>query len=451
MPDRYSVNRVGLDEYKRNRDFRVTGEPPGRVGASATGNSFVIQKHAASRLHYDFRLELDGVLKSWSVPKGPSYDPLVKRLAVAVEDHPIDYGGFEGIIPAGQYGGGTVLLWDRGTWRPLSDPVKALAAGELKFELAGEKLEGRWVLVKIKDRTGGRNARMGPADRTWLLIKERDEQARPESDWSVTEAQPESVATGRDLGEIATASDRVWHSKRDRPDPSRLSGARAAEMPDVVRPAQPLRARAVPDTDGWIHEVEIRGLRVICRINAGSADLIDDKGRNRTRALGTLARAALALPVHDAVLDGMSTALGPQGETRDDRSADTLYLFDVIHLDGYDLTRATLTDRKALLQSVIKGAGIIPGLRYVDHVVGRGGQTFQAASALGAPGLVSKRATGAYRFGPSPTRDWRVVACPRLEPPGGPVDAPRRKPAAITRAHRGGNAPPARAKKRRDG
>ncbi len=445
---------MGLDEYKRKRDFRVTAEPPGRVGASATGNSFVIQKHAASRLHYDFRLELDGVLKSWSVPKGPSCDPLVKRLAVAVEDHPIDYGGFEGIIPAKQYGGGTVLLWDRGTWRPLSDPVKALAAGELKFELAGEKLKGRWVLVKIRDRGGGRNARVGrragPDDRTWLLIKERDALARPESDFNVTEARPESVATGRDLDQIATASDRVWHSKRDRTDPSRLSGARPAEMPLVLRPARPVRARAVPDTENWIHEVEIRGLRVICRINAGSADLIDEKGRNQTRALGTLARAALSLPVHDAVLDGLATALGPQGETHGDRSADTLYLFDVIHLDGYDLTRATLADRKALLQSVIKDAGIIPGLRYVDHVVGRGGQTFQAARALGAPGLVSKRAAGAYRYGPSPTPDWRVVACPKPEPLGGPVDAPRRKPAAITRGRRRVIAAPARAKKTRD-
>jgi bifunctional non-homologous end joining protein LigD len=429
---------VGLDEYKRKRDFRVTGEPSGRVGPSATGHSFVIQKHAASRLHYDFRLELDGVLKSWSVPKGPSCDPLVKRLAISVEDHPIDYGGFEGVIPAGQYGGGTVLLWDRGTWSPLSDPAKALAAGELKFELSGEKLKGRWVLVKIKERASGRNAHKGPPGRTWLLIKERDSLARPESEWNVTEAQPGSVATGRDLGQIANASDRVWHSTRDRPDPSRLSGARPTEMPEVVRPARPIHTRAVPDTDGWVHEVEIRGLRVICRINAGSAELVDEQGQSLPRALPTLRRALLSLPVHDAVLDGMATALGPGGETRDDRPADTLYLFDVIHLDGYDLTRVALSDRKTLLQSVIKAGGIISGLRYVDHVIGRGTQTFEAAGALGAPGLVSKRADGVYRHGPSPTRDWRVVAC--LRPPVGAVAAQDSQPAASGHGGRPGMA-----------
>src|SRR5450631_2910887 len=179
-----------LDEYKRKRDFTATAEPPAHVGATETGRSFVVQKHAARQLHYDFRLELDGVLKSWSIPKGPSFDPAAKRLAVEVEDHPIDYGGFEGIIPAGQYGGGTVLVWDRGTWQPVGDARESLAAGHLKLDLFGEKLRGRWALIRMKPRRG-------EDDRNWLLVKDRDEHARAESEWSVTEARPESVASGR--------------------------------------------------------------------------------------------------------------------------------------------------------------------------------------------------------------------------------------------------------------
>src|SRR5450631_21643 len=160
---------MALEEYQRKRNFDLTAEPPARVGATTSGHSFVVQKHAARRLHYDFRLELDGVLKSWSVPKGPCFDPAAKRLAVAVEDHPIDYGGFEGIIPAGQYGGGTVLLWDKGNWEPLFDPVEGLSTGHLKFELFGEKLRGRWALVRLKPR-GGRGAGGRDGGRSWLLV-----------------------------------------------------------------------------------------------------------------------------------------------------------------------------------------------------------------------------------------------------------------------------------------
>ena len=200
---------MALEEYRCKRRFDVTPEPSGKVGKrKARELSFVIQKHAATRLHYDFRLEMEGVLRIWAVPKGPSLDPGEKRLAVHVEDHPLDYGTFEGIIPKGQYGGGTVLLWDRGTWEPIEDPHQGLRSGSLKFRLKGEKLEGRWALVKIK----GRDARED--EKSWLLIKEKDEHVRPSAEWSVTEARPESVATGRTLEEIAKERDRVWHSNR---------------------------------------------------------------------------------------------------------------------------------------------------------------------------------------------------------------------------------------------
>ncbi len=194
---------MALKEYRRKRNFQKTPEPRGKRRAKARSNlTFVIQKHDASHLHYDFRLELNGVLKSWAVPKGPDLDPAIKRLAMQVEDHPLEYGGFEGIIPEGEYGGGTVMLWDQGVWEPLGDAAKGFREGHLKFILHGEKLQGAWMLV----RKGGRSA--APDERTWFLFKERDEFARPGE--SITEESPLSVSTGRDLAEIAAESDRVW-------------------------------------------------------------------------------------------------------------------------------------------------------------------------------------------------------------------------------------------------
>ena len=401
---------MGLDEYSRKRNFAVTGEPPARVGATTTGRSFVVQKHRARQLHYDFRLELDGVLKSWSIPKGPSFDPAAKRLAVAVEDHPIDYGGFEGIIPAGQYGGGTVLLWDRGTWNPLFDPAEALAAGHLKFELLGEKLRGRWALVRLKSR-GRAAGGHGADDRSWLLVKDRDAHARPEAEWSVTESRPESVVTGRDLDAIAAASDRVWHSDRGRVDLSGLSGAKAAPMPAWVRPAQPKRARTVPDGENWLHEVEIAGERVVARLDGGRTQLLGVDGSDRTAALAAVAGAIRMLPASQAIIDGVATALGPEGHSGANRPADTLYAIDLLYLDGNDLTRVPLGERKGLLASLIAkaNAGAASGLRYADHVLGRGREIFAHASSLGATGIVSKKIDCRY---PPPATAWRIVRCP---------------------------------------
>ena len=391
---------MALDEYKRKRDFKVTSEPPAQLGATPTGRSFVVQKHAARQLHYDFRLELDGVLKSWSVPKGPCFDPAAKRLAVAVEDHPIDYGGFEGIIPAGQYGGGTVLLWDRGTWQPLSDPVAALAKGHLKFELFGEKLRGRWALIRLKARAGD--------ERNWLLVKDRDQHARPESEWNVTVARPESVASGRDLHAIAASADHVWHSKLGHVDPSGLVGARAVAMPEWLAPPRPKRARSVPDGDAWLHEIATAGERVVVRIDAGTVELFDLDRRKRTHALPAVAKAALALPVHQAIVDGIATALGPDGRTQANGRADTLYAIDLPFLDGYDLTHVALEQRKELLASLVAGGGA-PGLRYADHVRGRGRDILSHAGALGASAIVSKKSTSLYLAGKA---GWRVISCP---------------------------------------
>src|SRR5215203_7236343 len=269
---------MALEEYKKKRNFRSTPEPEGKV-KEVKGSSFVIQKHAATRLHYDFRLEMEGVLRSWAVPKGPSLDPGEKRLAVHVEDHPIEYGGFEGVIPKGQYGGGTVLLWDRGTWTPEDpDPEAAYRKGSLKFRLDGEKLHGHWALVRM----GGKAApkRPGEGRENWLLIKERDEEAVPGSDAAVVDQNPLSVATRRSMDAIAADRDRVWDSEHgemaaDSPPRTKANGkaqwtrprgARKRAMPEAVTPQLATAVEAPPDGDEWLHELKYDGYRLLASI-----------------------------------------------------------------------------------------------------------------------------------------------------------------------------------------
>src|SRR5438067_3456597 len=230
---------MALEEYQRKRDFRQTPEPAGatkpRKKTQPAALSFVVQKHAATRLHYDFRLELDGVLKSWAIPRGPSLDPGEKRLAVHVEDHPIEYGSFEGVIPKGQYGGGTVLLWDRGTWTPLDpDPDAAYQKGTLKFRLDGDKLHGNWALVRMSGRRARREAEKHD---NWLLIKERDAEALPDSGSALVDDNPLSVATGRAMNAIAADRDRVWDSQK-----GGLVVDKAPAKP-AAKPARPKAAR----------------------------------------------------------------------------------------------------------------------------------------------------------------------------------------------------------------
>lgn len=421
---------MSLGDYNRKRNFGVTDEPPGRAGSSPTGRSFVIQKHAARRLHYDFRLELDGALKSWSVPKGPSFDPAARRLAVAVEDHPIDYGGFEGIIPQGQYGGGTVLLWDRGTWQPVGDAAVSLAAGHLKFDLFGDKLQGRWALVRLKARPnrGGRRGEDG--DNNWLLIKDRDAHARPEAAYDVTVARPESVASGRDLPAIAAASERVWHSKPSLSDAAGIPAARADAMPKLLKPVRARRAKGVPEGDDWVHEIELDGRRVFVRADAGFVKLVDLDGREVTDELPTLAQAAKALPLHDALIDCVATALAPDGRSRGDLPPTVLYVLDLPYLDGHDLTHTPLVERKKALAALVASAGGSAALRFADHVVGHGAATFAAACQLGAPGVVSKKGAGPYKDGVR-GGDWRVTRC---ADGGKPAKAASRKAKAQTEA-----------------
>src|SRR5918992_190680 len=424
---------MALEEYKRKRNFRATPEPAGRVKKSK-GNSFVIQKHAATRLHYDFRLEMEGVLRSWAVPKGPSLDPGEKRLAVHVEDHPIEYGDFEGTIPKGQYGGGTVLLWDRGTWSPEGDPVAGYKKGHLRFQLDGEKLQGGWDLVRL----GGRRARDDDGD-NWLLIKVNDETARPGSDDAIVKERPESVATGKALEEIAASSDRVWQSnrpgrdkgtfkeklaalaakkeenvetprrgvsrrgasgKKSSPksvvDPAAISGARKAAMPSKLEPQLATLVDQVPRGDEWIHEIKYDGYRVLCEVRDGEARIITRRGKDWTDSFAPVAREAAKLPVERAILDGEVVVLEADGRTSFQALQNALsgerqeglvfFAFDLLYLDGWDLRRAPLLARKGALGELL--AGRQGAVRLSDHVAGSGEDFYGQACKFGLEGII---------------------------------------------------------------
>ncbi len=403
-----------LAAYHRKRDFAKTPEPQGAQRRGPDNRPlFVIQKHAARRLHYDFRLEMDGVLKSWAVPKGPSLDPKVKRLAVHVEDHPLDYAGFEGIIPEGQYGGGTVLVWDTGTWHALDDdPQDAYRRGSLKFELDGTKLRGAWALVRMKGEEG----------KNWLLIKERDDAARPGSDDAITEKQQKSVLSGRDMAAIAKAKDRVWHSNRsegvdERPDPSAIAGARKGRAGKAPTPQLATLVETVPAGEKWLHEIKLDGYRMLAAIARGKVTVWSRNGHDWTRKFPALVASLAALPIKAAVIDGEVVHLLKNGVSsfsalkddlsRGDTAAVAFFAFDLLHLDGFDLTRAPLRARKDALHALLGSAP--DNLRFSEHVVGRGAEVFHQACRLGLEGIVSKRADAPYR--PGRGSSWVKVKC----------------------------------------
>ena len=431
---------MGLREYHRKRDFAITPEPKG-AESPRSGRSFCIQKHAATRLHYDFRLEMEGVLKSWAVPKGPSFDPADKRLAMQTEDHPIDYGDFEGIIPAGQYGGGTVLLWDRGTWEPLEDPHQGLRKGALKFRLDGEKLKGKWTLVKIKGRDARDDAK------SWLLIKERDEYVRSSSVYDVTRERPESVTTGRTLEEIAADRDRVWNSNRGEAGPSgeagkvrggarsappkaperrdlvraaaAIPGARKAPLPATVKAQLATLVDEPPTGDDWLHEMKFDGYRILARLHGGQARLMSRNGKDWTGQFPTVAAAVAALPVRNALLDGEVAVVLASGNTSfqalqnaltaADQGALAYFLFDLVHLETVSLARAPLEERKTLLKDLLSAPPAGSPLRYSDHVAGSGREFYAQACTMGVEGIVSKRRDAPYQTGRS--KSWLKTKC----------------------------------------
>lgn len=409
---------MGLEEYRRKRDFGRTPEPAGTPGgepASAGwgGGSFVVQKHAARRLHYDFRLEMDGVLKSWAVTRRPSRDPADKRLAVHTEDHPLDYGDFEGVIPKGEYGGGTVMLWDQGEWEPLGDARKGYEAGRLKFRLHGRRLRGGYALVRMRGE-GGRN---------WLLIKERDAEAGPDDGEGAEDEGSVSVASGRSMAEIAQAPERVWRSGAHGPaaglDPASVKGARTAPLPARLSPMLASLAAEAPDGGNWLHEIKFDGYRLLARVEAREVKLFTRSGHDWTRKFPTIAQACARLPCREAWLDGEVVALDRHGVSRfhdlqsalaegSDRGL-VYHVFDLVHLDGHDLAKAPLEERKRLLAALIQpvaGEGV---LRYTDHLDGRGPEFRRQACVFALEGVVSKRRDRPYR--PGRGKDWLKAKC----------------------------------------
>ena len=414
---RKSKTKSSLDTYRGKRDFERTAEPAGEADASEAGRLYVVQRHAARQLHYDFRLELDGVLKSWAVPRGPSLDPKQRPLAVHVEDHPIEYGSFEGVIPKGEYGGGTVMLWDQGRWEPIGDAAEGYARGDLKFRLHGEKLRGAWVLARM----GGK---AGDDGKNWLLIKKKDDETRPVQSFNILAEAPFSVLSGRSMQEITTDPEAVWKDGRAvpsgptgggtttrgagaAPDPAALPAARRGTAPATLKPNLATRVDDAPPGDDWLHEIKLDGYRMMCRITGGEPRLFTRNGHDWTERMPGVAKAASRLPVKDVVLDGEVVILDAKGISdfqalqnafRGGTGATFVYyVFDVLFSSGYDLRRVPLIDRKAYLEALLRVAPLAaPTIRYCDHIVGGGPVVFKQAAESGLEGIVSKRAASAY-------------------------------------------------------
>jgi bifunctional non-homologous end joining protein LigD len=434
------VSLRNLSTYRKKRDFEKTAEPSGdtRVAPSKR-RRFVIQKHDASRLHYDLRLEDDGVFKSWAVTKGPSLDPRDKRLAVEVEDHPLDYGDFEGTIPKGQYGGGTVQLWDRGYWES-DDPERGYEKGDLKFTLHGDKLHGGWVLVRMRnDRTGGKRT-------NWLLIKHRDEFAKEGNANNILD-DDRSVASGRTMDQIAEGkgrapkpfmtaesgrgrADAVWHSnrgdaaearadKKAEPPSAPATARKVSAIPDFVPPQLCTSVDRPPEGEGWCHEIKFDGYRVQLRVEDGNATLKTRKGLDWTEKFQAIAKEGSALP--DLLVDGEIVALDHNGAPdfstlqaalSDGKTDDLIFFaFDLLFADGMDIRRLPLADRKAQLKKLLE---VWPKsksklIRYVEHFETGGDAVLQSACKLALEGIVSKKLSAPYRSGRS--ESWTKAKC----------------------------------------
>jgi bifunctional non-homologous end joining protein LigD len=410
-------SRGSLSRYRAKRDFSKTPEPPGRKGKKS-GYRYLIQKHAATRLHYDFRLELDGVLKSWAVTKGPSLDPHERRLAVEVEDHPLDYGEFEGIIPKGQYGGGTVMLWDEGTWEPLEDPHVGLEKGKLAFLLHGERLQGEWALVRMHT----------PQEKTrhnWLLIKKDDDYARPGDAGKFLTDNMSSVISGRSMEAIAADQDKVWQSKpREKEPPSNVLTFSKRPggndpMPPFIPPQLATLASAMPQGGRWVHEIKFDGYRMQAHVNRGIVKLLTRNGKDWTEKFEPIADLLGALPVQSAILDGEMVALDESGAssfgelqealTTGDQMRLQYYLFDLLYLNGENLTNLSLLERKKRLQPLLRLKEFSGRIIYSEHFGERDQHFFQQVCRLRLEGVVSKLADAPYR--PGRGKEWLKAKC----------------------------------------
>ncbi len=406
-----------LEEYKRKRDFRKTAEPAGGPVAGATpgGGRFVVQRHRATRLHYDFRLEIDGVLVSWAVPKGPTLDPGARRMAVHVEDHPIEYLDFEGVIPKGEYGGGDVIVWDWGTWTAepeTPDGRKAITDGELKFTLQGQKLRGRYTII----HTGGRGRRGGGDEgggEQWLLIKKRDDSSV--DGWDA-EDHLQSVKTGRTNDGVKADRDAIWVSRAPAAVAEiDLSAARPARLPAFIPPmAATLTDKAFRDED-WLFEIKWDGYRVEAVIRDGTARVYTRNGNDAETYFPKLLTTATWIDAEEAIVDGEVVAIGADGlpdfsllqEASRGQSTRFVYqAFDLLHLDGRSLLNVPLESRKQLLRSILRSDD--RRVRFADHIVGEGQAFYEAAKAQGLEGVIGKHRRSIYEPGKR-SRTWLKI------------------------------------------
>ena len=405
------AKRVPLDieTYNRKRDFSKTKEPRGRK-LKGKGNSFVVQKHDASRLHWDFRLELDGVLKSWAVPKGPSLDPDEKRLAMRTEDHPLDYGEFEGTIPKGEYGGGTVMLWDQGRWipEPSKDPSKTIEEGHLHFTLEGERMKGEWVMFRLKPRPGEKAE-------PWMLKKVTDDYAEADDGDALVDNCVTSVTTGRTMAEIAAGED-VWRSNRGGQKGGRGKRKASAAPPAFEEPQLATLVDEVPAGNSWIHEIKYDGYRLLLSVGDGLATAWTRKGLDWSDKFKALVKAAARLPA-GCLIDGEAVALDEKGRPsfqllqstlKDQRGANlAFYAFDLLVDRGEDIRKLPNIERKERLAALLEG--VSPPILYGDHIIGRGEEMFEAVCKQGGEGIISKKASATYSG--TRTRNWLKIKC----------------------------------------
>lgn len=421
-----------LAPYNAKRDFARTREPKGVI-ARTGGNSFVVQKHDATRLHWDFRLEVGGVLKSWAVTKGPSADPADRRLAVRTEDHPLSYGDFEGTIPKGEYGGGTVMLWDRGTWEPVKGKSAAdIDDGHLHFILHGERMKGEWLLVRMKGRPGEKHE-------NWLLRKVADKEAGA-SDALVDRALT-SVLTGRSMAQIAADksaaqslkgsrgkafADKMQIAREHNAELTPKRRTRSGGLPAFAKPQLATLVDSVPTGNDWLHEIKFDGYRALVSMAGGKVKVHTRTGLDWTDKFGPLVEALAALDLPPALIDGEIVALGPDGNPRfsalqavlkrghgsqEDDTPLSFFAFDLLSLDGMDLRPLGNIERKERLEALLHDAG--PPIHVADHVIGAGETLYSQLCEAGQEGIISKRADAPYRG--ARTRNWVKVKCTRRQ------------------------------------
>ena len=393
---------LDIATYNAKRDFKKTAEPKGKT-ARTKGDSFVVQKHDASRLHWDFRLELDGVLKSWAVPRGPSVNPKDNRLAVRTEDHPLDYGTFEGTIPEGEYGGGTVMLWDRGRWipHPDKDPRKTIEEGHLHFTLQGERMKGEWVMFRLKGKPGERGE-------NWMLKKVTDDFSDDAGE-ALVEGGLTSVTTDRTMAEIAAGSDE-WRSGKRK---SKKSGGKP---PPFQPPQLATLVDAVPSGSDWLFEYKYDGYRLLLATGGGAATAWTRNGHDWSDKFRGLVEAAADLPA-GCLIDGEAVALGEDGKPefgllqrrlKDDGSADlAFYAFDLLVDQGEDITALPNLERKGRLAALLKG--VAAPILYGDHIIAKGEALFDAICTEGGEGIIAKKASAPYRGARG--KNWLKVKC----------------------------------------